>query len=179
MSITRHETAQTVSSLREAFDRLLVASGRAIDEGVAHSPTLELLTVGQPLPMDVYESETEYILDAAIPGVPVAAVSISASSQSIIVRAEWKRGMRATEQPGRYLRHERFEGEMERRIALPFPIDPERVTTAYANGVLTLRARKILQDQPTHVDVREELPGSSSVEHVERPDRPERAAPLW
>jgi HSP20 family protein len=131
------------SPLCQALDRFFEDSGKILDEGIAHSPTLDLLTAGQPLPVDVYESATEYIVDAALPGIPIMAMTISATPQLITLHAEWKRGVRASEQPGRYVRHERFEGEMQRHIPLSFPIDPSRISSSYANGVLTLRVPKI------------------------------------
>lgn len=143
MAMTRRETTSVFSPLRQALDRLLEDSGRILDEGVAHSATVDLLTAGQPLPVDVYETATEYILDIAAPGIPLSGLTISTEPQVIRLRAEWKYGARAAEQPGRYVRHERYEGEMTRRIPLPFPIDPRRMSSSYANGVLTLRAPKL------------------------------------
>lgn len=150
---TRRETAEVFSPLRRALDRLLEDSGRILDEGVAHSATFDLLSAGQPLPVDVYETATEYIVDVSAPGIAPSALTISAEPQAIRLRAEWKRDSRATEQSGRYVRHERYEGEMMRRIPLPFPIDPTRVSSSYANGVLTLHAPKLAHATQTATDV--------------------------
>lgn len=155
MAMTGPEGVTPFTSLLQAIDHLFEESGRAIDAGVAHSPTIELLTAGQPLPVDVYETVTEYILDAAVPGIPTSAIAISATPQSITLHAAWERGVRGSEQPGHYLCHERFEGEMRRRIGLPTPIDPRRISMTYANGVLTLRATKLAAEQPMPVGVQE------------------------
>lgn len=175
MPLTQGDAGTLFSPLREALDRLFVESGRIIDEGVAHSPTLDLLTAGQPLPMDIYETETEFILDAAVPGLPLEAIAISASSQLITLRAQWPSGARAAEQPGRYVRHERYEGEMERRIRLTAPIDPQRISTTYVNGLLTVRMPKMAQTQAIPVEVQTEYPSAPG----EPQEQLERTAPLW
>jgi len=139
--LTRRDAAGIFSPLTAALGRLFEESSRAIDEGIAHSPTLDLLTAGQPLPVDIYETATEFVIDIAAPGISPQALSVQATGQAITLRAQWPREARAT-QPGRYVRHERFEGEMERTLALPAPIDPDRVWSTYAYGLLTLHAPK-------------------------------------
>lgn len=146
--LTRRDAASIFSPLSAALGRLFEESSRAIDEGVAHSPTLDLLTAGQPLPVDVYETATEFVIDIAAPGIPPQALSVQATGHAITLRAQWPRGARAA-QPGRYVRHERFEGEMERTLALPAPIDPDRLWSTYAYGLLTLHAPKTAQPQAT------------------------------
>ncbi len=140
--LIRRDAASVFSPLAATIGRLFEESSRAIDEGIAHPPTLDLLTAGQPLPVDIYETETEFIVDVAAPGIPPQALTAQATGQTIILRAQWPRGARAT-QPGRYVRRERYEGEIERTLALPAPIDPQRVWSTYAYGLLTLHAPKI------------------------------------
>jgi HSP20 family molecular chaperone IbpA len=148
MAMTRRDaTGSMFSPLAEALGRLFEESSRLIDEGSARSPTLDLLTVGQPLPVDIYETAEEYIIDVAAPGLPPQALSVQATEQEITLRGQWPRGARAT-QPGRYVRRERYEGDMERTLALPAPIDPDRIWSTYAYGLLTVHAPKIAQPQP-------------------------------
>jgi HSP20 family protein len=151
MAMTRRDAAGSLfSPLAEALDRFFEVSGHLIDEGTAHSPTMDLLTVGQPLPVDVYETAQEYVIDIAAPGIPPYELKIEATGQEILVRARFAR--LAHEGSGRYVRRERYEGEMERRIPLLAPIDANRITTTYGYGLLTLRAPKILQAQATSID---------------------------
>ncbi len=153
MAMTRRNAAGSLfSPLAEALDRFFEASGRLIDEGSAHSPTLDLLTVGQPLPVDIYETADEYIIDIAAPGIPPYELRMEATAQEILLRARFARPAHPqgpAQGLGRYVRRERFEGEMERRIPLPAPIDATRITTTYGYGLLTLHAPKIAQPQAT------------------------------
>ena len=54
----------------------------------------------------------------------------------------------------KYVRRERYEGEMSRTIMLPSQIDPEKVQAAYESGVLTLHIPKSAATKPKQIAVK-------------------------
>lgn len=99
-------------------------------------------------PVDVVEGEKEIILLFDLPGVDQKDIDISVSGDQITVKGERK----PLDGEARFLRQERVFGPFSRTFALRVPVDIDRVTAVYRNGVLEVRlpkaeegkARKIL-----------------------------------
>ncbi len=54
----------------------------------------------------------------------------------------------------KYVRRERYEGEMSRTFTLPTQIDPEKVQATYEHGVLTLHIPKTEAAKPKQIPVK-------------------------
>jgi HSP20 family protein len=93
-------------------------------------------------PVDLYETATEYVLTAELPGLTREQVEIQAEDNRIVIRGERNVG------PGRdvpceqYHRIERGHGRFSRAFALPESIDVEAVTADLKEGILTLTIPK-------------------------------------
>lgn len=55
---------------------------------------------------------------------------------------------------GKYMRLERYEGDMSRSITLPTQIEPEKVEATYEHGVLTLRIPKSESALPRQISLK-------------------------
>lgn len=119
-------------SLRDAMNRLVSSSV---------IPPRLLGPFGRILPVDVRETDSEFVIDASLPGIKPAEMQITATDNTITIRATRKTEEETTG-TGTYVRRERYEGEMSRIIELPSPIDPNKVTATYEHGVLVLHAPK-------------------------------------
>ncbi len=58
------------------------------------------------------------------------------------------------EEKGRYIRRERYEGEMTRVVSLPGPIDESRVEATYEHGVLKVHIPKAAGSQSRQIPVK-------------------------
>jgi HSP20 family protein len=113
--------------LREDFDRLLdqltAGAVRPAHEGE------------QAIPINVFETDTELVVVAAMPGIESRNVQLELEDSRLTVRGE-KRG------PGqerlRYMAREWTYGPYGRTIELPRGIDLDRVNATYGNGVVTI-----------------------------------------
>lgn len=119
-------------SLRDAMNRLLEDSFI----GPSH-----LGPFGRVFPVDVREADHDYVIEASLPGIKPDEMEITATQNAVTIRAA-RKPEEKTEQAGRYVRRERYQGEVIRTIGLPTPIDPDKVTAAYEHGVLTLHVPK-------------------------------------
>jgi HSP20 family protein len=111
-----------------------------------------VLNAMRAFPVDVFETIQSYRLEAAIPGVKPEDLHVTATRNTITIRAVTHEAQEQTE--GGYLRRERYRGEMQRVIALPLEILPANVTSAYEHGVLTIFAPKTEEAKPKEVAVR-------------------------
>jgi HSP20 family protein len=96
----------------------------------------ELVSFGPAV--DVYETEAEVVVKAELPGVKKEEVQVTAERDAITLRGETKRAEEVKEEG--YHRKEIREGKFYRAIALPAPIQPDKVTAKFDNGILTITA---------------------------------------
>lgn len=133
-----------MTPLREAMNRLL--------EDSFISPSRFEPLLGKTLPLDVFESDSEYTITASLPGVKPEDLKVSATEDTITIRAAMKRETREGEK-GAWVRRERHEGELFRSVTLASPIDPAKISAHYEHGVLKLTAPKSEAAKPRQIDV--------------------------
>lgn len=118
--------------LQERLQRLL---GRSMDDpgwsaGDLHGGAFEP-------PCDLFDTEDGFVLELELPGVDASEVHLTAVENSITIR-----GVREASQVkgASHLQLERPLGPFARRMELPAPIDPARVTAGYEEGILRITA---------------------------------------
>src|SRR5215813_10914366 len=139
------------------------------DRRVAHTrwdPLRDLLALHEQLgqlvgtdapgwtpPVDLYETPSEYVLTAELPGLTRDQIEIQAEESRIVIR-----GARASG-PGReisceqYHRVERGHGRFSRAFALPEPIAVDRIAADLKDGVLTITIPKSGERGSRRIDV--------------------------
>lgn len=90
--------------------------------------------------LDVSETDTDYVVNAEIPGVRKEDIKVDVEGNQVSIRAELKR--ESEEKNGKLLRSERFYGEQQRSFTLAHEIDDEKVSAKYGEGVLVLTLPK-------------------------------------
>jgi HSP20 family protein len=94
-------------------------------------------------PVDLYETPTEYVLTAELPGLSRDQIEIHAEESRIVIR-----GARGSTNEGRdiaceqYHRVERGHGRFSRAFTLPEPIDVNAIAAELKDGVLTVTMPK-------------------------------------
>jgi HSP20 family protein len=146
MSMIWKDPSETFLPLRQAVDRLF-------EESFIWPPRLALFT-GRTFPLDIYESKDgkEYIVEASLPGVKPEEIEITASGDTLTITYATK-GEEKVEKP-KYVRRERYEGELTRTFSLPTQIDPEQVVATYEHGVLALHIPKSEVAKPKQIPVK-------------------------
>ncbi len=153
-SMTPWEPLDGMISLREALNRLFEESvvGLGRFEPFKHA-----------IPFDVRETDKEYVVEAALPGVTPEQIQITATADTLTITARVSREEKteqpvevaqegndgaeqgAAKKPGVYVRRERYRGEMTRTMRFPVPIDPDKVSAMYAHGELSVTLPKAAQ----------------------------------
>lgn len=87
---------------------------------------------------DMHREEGDLVVTVELPGVdPEKDVDIVVEDDILIIKGE-KSDEREVNEEDHFLRERRY-GHFERRIFLPDGVDPEQITAAYDQGVLTVR----------------------------------------
>lgn len=141
------------ATMRNALERLL-------EENFSPIWGKELFAIGHGFPIDVFEDEKNYVIEASMPGIKPEDLKVSATGNAITIRAtaayDEKRETEAKprEKTTRgYLRRERYVGEVTRVIDLPTPISPDAIKATYKHGVLTLEVPKAEESRAKHIEV--------------------------
>ena len=145
MSIVRWEPFSDLMSLREAMDRLFEESfvrpgGRAMSAYGAGD-----------LALDMYETDDDVVLTAALPGVKPEDVEISITGDTLTIKGEMK--TETKQEKGNYLRQERRFGAFARTIQIPVPVKAEGADAKFKDGVLTLSIPKAEEAKPRTIKV--------------------------
>lgn len=143
--VTVWEPFGMITPLREAMNHLL-------EDSFVNPARFDPL-IGRAILMDVFETPAEYTIEATLPGVKPDDVKVSATADTITIRARIERETHEAEK-GAYVRRERREGEMTRSITLATPIDPERIVADYEHGILKLTAPKVKVAEPHQISVK-------------------------
>ncbi len=145
MALSPWEPSEGLTPLREAMSRLLEESF------VGMGPSF---LRGRTFPVNVRETDNDYFIEASLPGIAPDAVQINATSDTVTIHIPAK-PERPEAETGRWVRHERYEGEAMRTIELPSNINPDKVTASCEHGVVTLQLPKAEEAKrkqiPVHV----------------------------
>ncbi len=103
------------------------------------------------LPLDVSETENEFVIKASLPGVKPEDVQITVHGDTLTIRGECKA---EEEKKGEqwHLRERRF-GSFQRSVTLPVPVSSDRADARYEHGVLTLTLPKAEEARPRQIKI--------------------------
>ena len=152
MALERWDPFREAVSLRDAMSSLLQESfirpgGMSAHEGVA------------TLPLDIGETEEEYVVKASLPGVKPEEVQITVHGDTLTIRGTSKA---EEEKKGHtwHLRERRF-GMFQRSVTLASPVNSDRAQAHYDNGVLTLTLPKSEEAKPRQIKISSSTPSSN------------------
>jgi HSP20 family protein len=103
------------------------------------------------LAIDVYQTETELVIQSAIAGVKPEDLDISIERDIINIRGNRPKPF---EEKGDYFTQECYWGPFSREVILPVEVDPERAEALMKDGILTIRLPKLLREKRRKIKVR-------------------------
>ncbi len=147
MSLMRFDPERELLSLRDAMNRLMEESF------VLPSILGEVRGTGRAwgLAVDMYETNDHLVVKASVPGVKPENLDITVQGETLTIKGEMKDEQE--EKQGRYHFRERRYGAFSRTLTLPFPIQSDKVTANFEDGVLTLTLPKAEEIRPRTIKV--------------------------
>lgn len=103
------------------------------------------------LAVDVYQTESELVIQSAIAGVKSEELDISVEGDLVIIKGERKRPIEENED---YFSQECYWGSFSRKIILPVEVDPGRIDASLKKGILTIRMPKIVREKKMKVTIK-------------------------
>ena len=95
---------------------------------------------------DVFEQDGELVVRAELPGVKKEDLRVSLERGTLTIGGE-RRGAREIKAHDYYIREGTF-GSFERRLALRFPVEADRIQARFDDGVLELHVPLPMQTKP-------------------------------
>lgn len=95
--------------------------------------------------IDLAEHADEYVAIVDMPGLEDGTADVTVEGNQLTISGSRVDVVKDTS-GGRIIRQERRATHFARTMTLPGPVDPEGMTTAYENGVLTIRLPKLNTD---------------------------------
>jgi HSP20 family protein len=105
-------------------------------------------------PVDIKETENEFVISAELPGMKMEDIEIELAGESLCIRG--KREFQEKEERENYVRMERSYGSFSRTFTLGVPYDAEHVKAVYKDGVLTVTVPKSPDVRPRKIQVSQE-----------------------
>jgi HSP20 family protein len=144
-NLIRWEPAREMMTLRDAMDRLF-------DD--AFTRPLRLNDGGNwSMPaVDMYQTDNEVVVKAAIPGVKTDEVQINVTGEVLTIKGEIKEKEEVKEK-AYHLREQRW-GMFERTLALPTDVIADKAKAEFENGVLTITLPKAEEVRPKTISIK-------------------------
>jgi len=101
--------------------------------------------------IDVMETDKEVVATAEMPGLEKGDIKINLTDDTLEISAETRHEEEKREKD--FIYKERRSGSYYRSVSLPSPIEPNRSTASYNNGVLQITMPKIEIKKKTSLKV--------------------------
>jgi HSP20 family protein len=147
MALIRWEPVRELNTIQSEMNRLFNTFFEANGPGSGGTSSLRRWIP----PMDLVETEDDFVLRADLPGLSEGDVKIELEDNVLTVSGERK--AEHEERKEGYYRVERASGTFSRSLTLPEGVDPEAVRARFDKGVLEVRIPKPEQRKPRKVAI--------------------------
>ena len=103
------------------------------------------------LAIDVYQTETDLVIQSAIAGVKPEFLDISMERDVVTIKGTREKPF---EEEGDYFTQECYWGSFSREVILPVEVDPDKAEATMKEGILTIRIPKILREKKRRIKVK-------------------------
>lgn len=106
------------------------------------------------LALDVYETDSAYVIYTALPGVNPEAINVSVEDDVLSISGEVAKPVFDEKEHVRTLALERATGKFTRSVRVTAPVDSDKIEAAFENGLLKLTLPKVPAAQPRLIPVK-------------------------
>ncbi|MRH44048.1 Hsp20 family protein [Aquibacillus halophilus] len=94
------------------------------------------------IPVDMYESDSEWVVKVDLPGVEKERINIDIVGDRIKISVSDDKEVKEVDDKYNYHRRERRYHRAERTVQMPYPIDKRTAKAKFKNGILEIRGPK-------------------------------------
>ena len=142
-NLIRWEPARDMMTLREAMDRLF-------DDAFTRPLSLR---DGWTVPaIDMYQTDDEVVVKAALPGIKADEVQINITGEVLTLKGEVRHEEDKKEKAW-HIREQRW-GSFERSLVLPTEVVADKTKAEFENGILTITLPKAEEVKPKVINIK-------------------------
>lgn len=135
------------------IDRLLDDVDQIVSGGIEHARAFSRRLGIRPA-MDLYDTGTDLVVKALIPGAQPEDISVSIEKRAVTLQGHFGYALPEEEdQSVVWYRREIVAGHFADAITLPVEVEAEQARATFADGILTLTVPKVAQARSTRVPV--------------------------
>lgn len=142
-NLIRWEPAREMMTLREAMDHLF-------DD--AFTRPLSLTGNWSAPAIDMYQTDNEVVVKAALPGIKADEVQINITGDVLTLKGETKHEEESKNKA--YHIHEQRWGAFERSVSLPSMVVADKSKAEFENGILTITLPKAEESKPKMITIK-------------------------
>ena len=143
-NLIRWEPAREMMTLREAMDRLF-------DDAFTSPINLSGNNWSVPA-VDMYQTDNEVVVKAALPGIKAEEVQINITGDVLSLKGEVKQNEEVKEK-AYHIREQRW-GTFERTLVLPSNVVADKAKADFENGILTITLPKAEEVKPKTITIK-------------------------
>ena len=147
MALSRWDPFRDLMSIQNEMNRLF---DRFLGRPVATASGTDRQT-WMPV-VDMYETSDNLVVNFELPGVREKDISLSTTGDLLTVKGERELNHQS-DRDDNYHHMERVYGKFERSIRLPMPVQTDRVSATYRDGVLEVRLPKTEEVRPKEIKI--------------------------
>lgn len=140
---------RTATPLNSVFDRMVTLS-RAMDDAFNAPANGHGVTSWSPA-LDTAETEAAYLVSVDLPGVTAGQVDVHFERNTLTIRGT-RVAQNSDSEPRPFIR-ERVFGSFARSLRFPQHVEGDKISAAFANGVLTVTVPKSESAKPRKVEI--------------------------
>lgn len=111
-------------------------------------------TVAQAMPLDVYATDEQVVILAAVPGMQPDDLDLTIHQNTVTLSGTVRNAMDADEaKQATWYIHELGSGSYRRSVTVPFPVDADRAKATFAHGMLRVVLPKAETAKPRKISI--------------------------
>ena len=144
MTLVRWSPVRDLTTLQTEMDRLFNTLATRPDRELSREAALFP-------PVDVTETDDEYVLRAEVPGMRQEDIRVSLVENVLTLKGEKK--FEKEEKKTSFHHQERVYGSFERSFTLGTPVQSEKIRAQYRNGILEVHLPKTEAVKPREIRI--------------------------
>jgi HSP20 family protein len=141
-------------SLRDTVDRLFNETFNDDQYRTTWSRSGNGRTQAMPMALDVYATDEQVVILAAVPGMRPEDLELTIHENTITISGKIANVAESAETKGAtWYVHELWSGDVRRSLMLPFPVDSDRAEAKFQEGILRVSLPKAESAKPRKIKV--------------------------
>lgn len=143
-----------VFALRDTVDRIVNEAFGGDQYQTVWSRDKNGSRAAQPMPLDVFATEDQVVILAAVPGMSAEHLDLSIHENTVTLGGKVDTLVQPDETKGAtWYARELWTGDVRRSVTLPFPIDADAARATFEHGVLRVELPKAQSAKPRRIEI--------------------------